>query len=91
MLYCVFNAQRTQDMSDRLTSEMAARAVGGRYDLVLIASRRVRELRNGHAPFVPAQKNEMSTALMEVEKGHVGREYLLKAPDLAMEKKRKPR
>ena len=34
----------------RITSEEASAAVGSQYDLVLIASRRVRELRNGYAP-----------------------------------------
>ena len=77
---------------DRITSEAASRAVGSKYDLVLIASRRVRELKNGWTPHVTAQHNELSTALMEIEQGHVGRDYLLKSPVLEQERrKRAPR
>jgi len=65
----------------RISSELAAAAVGGRYDLVLIASRRVRELSAGWAPMVEVGTNDrIVTALREIEEGHVGRDYLLKAP-----------
>lgn len=76
-----------------ITSETATLAVESRYDLVLIASRRVRELRNGHAATVEQQRgaNEISTALREIESGSIGREYLLKNPDLQRDTKRKPR
>lgn len=74
----------------RITSETATLAVGSRYDLVLIASRRVRELRNGYAPTVPAESNEIVTALKEIEQGNIGRDYLLKEPNIS-DKKRKTR
>lgn len=67
----------------RITSEEASRAVGNKYDLVLIASRRVRELRNGYAPDIAdPHKNEIVTALREIEQGKVGRDYLLKNPNI---------
>lgn len=67
----------------RITSEKATLAVGNKYDLVLIASRRVRELRNGYAPEVQdAHRNEIVTALREIEQGKVGRDYLLKNPNI---------
>lgn len=67
----------------RITSEEATLAVGNKYDLVLIASRRVRELRNGHAPTITdAHRNAIVTALREVEQGTVGRDYLLKNPNI---------
>lgn len=67
----------------RITSETATLAVGNKYDLVLIASRRVRELRNGHAPAIPdAHRNEIVTALREIEQGVVGRDYLLQNPNI---------
>lgn len=75
----------------RITSEAASKAVGSKYDLVLIASRRVRELRHGHAPMVEPHASEMITALREIEQGKVGREYLLKNPDINREHKRKTR
>lgn len=73
-----------------LTSEEATLAVGNKYDLVLIASRRVRELRNGHAPMVTTpHPNDIVTALTEIEQGHVGREYLLKTPNIERDIRRK--
>jgi len=72
----------------RVTSEAASRAVGSKYDLILIASRRVRELRNGYAPLVDrADHSDISTALEEIEQGLVGRDYLLKNPNVQPERK----
>jgi DNA-directed RNA polymerase subunit omega len=67
-----------------LTSEMASEAAGGRYDMVLIASRRARELRAGWKSTVanPNEVGPIGTALHEIELGIVGREYLLKSQNL---------
>lgn len=75
----------------RITSELAAEAVENRYDLVLIASRRVRELRHGWAPHITPKRGENATitALREIEEGHVGRDYLLKNPNVDPENKRR--
>jgi DNA-directed RNA polymerase subunit omega len=74
----------------RITSEEATLAVGNKYDLVLIASRRVRELRNGHAAAVAdPHRNEIVTALREIEQGKVGRDYLLKNPNIERDHRRK--
>jgi DNA-directed RNA polymerase subunit omega len=62
----------------RLTSELAAQAVGNKYDLVLIASRRVRELKRGWHPKVNCKNDLPVTALREIEAGYIGRDYLLK-------------
>lgn len=62
----------------RISSEKAAQAVGNRYDLVLIASRRVRELRSGQRPQIQTKNGPCLTALKEIEEGLVGREYLRK-------------
>jgi DNA-directed RNA polymerase omega subunit len=62
----------------RLTSELAAAAVGSQYDLVLIASRRVRELKRGWLPRVQCDNDVPVTALREIEAGLIGRDYLLK-------------
>lgn len=74
----------------RITSEVAQQAVGSKYDLILIASRRVRELRNGYAPEIAdVHRSEVVTALREIEAGKIGRDYLLKNPDMSKETKRK--
>lgn len=76
----------------RITSEEASRAVKSKYDLVLIAARRVRELRNGYAPEITdPHRSEIITALREIEQGKVGRDYLLKNPNIERETKRKTR
>lgn len=59
-----------------LTSEHAVEALGNRYDLVLVASQRVRELRRGHAPKIATKYGPMITAILEIEEGLVGNDYL---------------
>ena len=66
----------TDESRARYTSEEAVNAVGNRFDLVLIASARVRELKRGHLPKVVTKAGYSVTALQEIEKGFVGREYL---------------
>lgn len=76
----------------RITSEEASKAIGSKYDLVLIASRRVRELRHGHAPMIAdSHRSEIITALREIEQNKIGREYLLKPPNINRDEKRKAR
>ena len=52
--------------------------IGNRFDLVLIASARVRELRRGHAKQVQGTNSPTIIALREIEEGKVGRDYLRK-------------
>ena len=74
----------------RITSEAASRQVGSKYDLVLIASRRVRELRNGHAPHISdPHPSAIITALREIEQGTIGRDYLIKNPNIERDTRRK--
>lgn len=63
-------------MDRNLTSEIAVAQVGSRYDLVLIAAARLRQLRDGATPLVPPQYTDRSTALKEIELGLIGREVL---------------
>jgi len=65
----------------RQCSEGAVLAVGNRYDLVLIASERVRELVRGDKPKLITNARYSVTALLEIENGLVGREYLKKVKD----------
>lgn len=59
-----------------LTSEHAVEALGNRYDLVVVASQRARELRRGHAPKIISKYGAMITAILEIEEGLVGNDYL---------------
>ena len=70
-------------ISSRYTSEKAVQQVGNRFDLVLIASLRARELTLGHPTKLADPEinpddmpRPITTALREIEEGLVGREYL---------------
>jgi DNA-directed RNA polymerase omega subunit len=65
----------------RQCSEGAVLAVGNRYDLILIASARVRELVRGDMPKLTTTAKPSVTALLEIESKLVGREYLKKLRD----------
>lgn len=52
--------------------------IGNRFDLVLVASQRVRELKRGAAPKVTTTSTPIVAALEEIEAGFIGREYLKK-------------
>ena len=60
----------------RISSEKAVSQIGNRYDLILVASQRVRELRKGHRPKMSTKNGPVLTALTEIEEGLVGRDYL---------------
>ena len=60
----------------RITSEKAALAVENRFDLVLIASQRARELKRGALPKLASKNGTVVTALREIEEGYIGRDYL---------------
>ena len=69
-------------MTTRLTSELAVEQIGTRFDLVLVASQRARELKNGSMPKVAEPgKTFISTALREIEEGkYTYKDYLSKIP-----------
>ncbi len=60
----------------RITSEVAVAKIGNRFDLILVASARARELKKGHAPLTNRKGGAIITALREIEEGKVGREML---------------
>lgn len=62
----------------RLTSELAVEKIGNRFNLILIASLRSRELKRGHQPLIQSKSGPNITALREIEAGKIGVEYLHK-------------
>jgi DNA-directed RNA polymerase subunit omega len=62
----------------RLTSELAVEKIGNRFNLILIASLRSRELKRGHQPLIQSKSGPNITALREIEAGKIGIEYLQK-------------
>lgn len=61
---------------EQIDTNKAVAAIGNRFELVLIAAVRARELKRNHAPKVKSTSNNIVTALKEIEEGHIGREYL---------------
>ena len=69
---------KTKFSPQNIDTDRCVEAVGNRFDLVLIAAARVRELRRGHTKQVKGLNSPTITALQEIELGLVGREYLKK-------------
>ena len=72
----------------RITSQEAVAQIGNRYDLILIASIRARELKRGHLPLVTEKNGECVTAIREIEQGKITRDYLLKLQKNKQDKNR---
>jgi DNA-directed RNA polymerase subunit omega len=53
----------------RITSEKAAEMIGNKFDLILVAAQRARELKNGSAPKLKTNNGDLVTALREIEQG----------------------
>jgi DNA-directed RNA polymerase omega subunit len=66
-------------MNKQLSSEdVAEKYEGNRFELVLAASQRARELKNGHAARVAGKNGPIVTALNEIEQGKYTRADFLK-------------
>jgi DNA-directed RNA polymerase subunit omega len=62
----------------RITSQNAVEMIGNRYDLILIAAHRVKELKNNYKAKLICSNGHVVTALREIEAGLIGRDYLKK-------------
>lgn len=69
---------KTKVLSTALNMQKCAENVGNRFDLVLIAAHRAREIQRGYRKLVDTQNSPVVTALQEIEAGLIGREYLKK-------------
>jgi DNA-directed RNA polymerase subunit K/omega len=82
---------RDIDRTAGLTSQAAVEAIGNRYNLVLVASQRMRELARGALRRVQSRYGDGVTTLLEIEQGKVGIDYLMKAPQVEQRKRSNPR
>ena len=62
----------------RITSQKAAIAAGGLFDLVLVASQRAREIRRGSPTKAEPGHGPVVSALKEIEDGHYTKEDYLR-------------
>ena len=84
MITKTYSSERTAG----LTSQAAVEAIGNRYALILVGARRMRELSRGDMPRVAKGHGHSVTALLEIEQGKVGVDYLFREQEL---ESRKPR
>ena len=61
---------------DRLMIEDAIARIPNRFEIILIAGQRARQLHDGHRAHVDIGSRENVTALREIAGGYVGRELL---------------
>jgi DNA-directed RNA polymerase subunit omega len=71
----------------RISSEKAVDKIGNRYDMVLIASQRARELKLGDEPKLESENGPVITAIREIEEGLIDRNYLFKVPSSTRHRK----
>jgi DNA-directed RNA polymerase omega subunit len=63
----------------KTSSQAAVEAIGNRYDLIVVASERIRELNGNHARRMQSPYQNPLTALLEIENGLVSKsEYFNK-------------
>lgn len=62
----------------RNTSQDAVEKYGNRYEMIITASARARELKRGAKPLVHSNSSPIVTALKEIEAGMIDRTYLFK-------------
>lgn len=85
MISKTYSSERTAG----LTSQAAVEAIGNRYALILVGARRMRELGRGDMPRVAKGHGHAVTAMMEMEQGKVGVDYLLREQELEPRRRNK--
>lgn len=71
----------------RITSTKAVEAVGNRFQLVLAAAHRARELTRGSLPKVQSTNSNQITALREIEAGKIDAPEYIKRHQQAYQKR----
>jgi DNA-directed RNA polymerase subunit omega len=69
---------KTMFSPQNIDTDRCVENIGNRFDLVLVAAVRVRELRRGYQKHVAGHNSTTITALQEIERGFVTRDYLRK-------------
>ena len=72
-----------------LSSQAAVEAIGNRYALILVGARRMRELGRGDMPKVERGHSHAVTALLEIEEGKVGIDYLFREQEVEPRRRNK--
>ena len=87
MITKTYDSDRTAGIS----SQAAVEAIGNRYALILVGARRMRELGRGDRPRINSVHSPAVTAMLEIEQGKVGIDYLMREQELEPRRPRKVR
>lgn len=63
-------------LTNQIDYDKCTENIGNRFNMVLVASLRARELKRGYAKNVNTPNGNVVTALQEIQAGHVGADYL---------------
>jgi len=69
---------KTPDFANSVDTEKCVANIGNRFELILVAAVRARELKRGSRKLVNTKNGNVVSALQEIEAGHIGRDYLRK-------------
>ena len=69
---------KTPDFVNSVDTEKCVANIGNRFEMVLVASIRARELKRGSRKLVTTKNGNVVSALQEIEAGFIGRDYLRK-------------
>ena len=69
---------KTPDFVNSVDTEKCVEKIGNRFELVLVAAIRARELRRGQRKLVDTKNGNIVSALQEIEAGFISRDYLRK-------------
>ena len=69
---------KTPPRTNNVDYQTCAEKIGNRFDMVIVAAIRAREIARGSAKKIPNRNGPVVSALQEIEEGLVTRDYLKK-------------
>ena len=69
---------KVKPLTNSVDVNVCSNIIGNKFDMVLIAAARAREIKRGHARHVNTNNGPIVTALQEIEAGFIKRDYLKK-------------
>jgi DNA-directed RNA polymerase subunit omega len=70
------NKMPVKSLTNEIDYDKCAANIGNRFDMVLVAALRARELKRGYVKTISTPNGNVVTALQEIQAGNVGADYL---------------
>lgn len=70
----------TRQNDNGLCNANATVKMGNLFNMILAASNRVREIRRGKPSLINSRNGDLVHAMMEIERGIIGQDYVYKTP-----------